>query len=430
MSPDAGRPLEEIPSHMEDYRELLRRIAGLEQFRAIMDRSGDAIIIVDLGDGQVRDVSGTTVSRLGHSRRALMDMTIDDLVDRETRNAICSLSTESARRSGIAATLYGKDGLRVAVTLSASAARLDGRPIAVLIARETAGAAAPMAAAPTAGTPEAAEGRPSEEKLLAALHEKEVMLKEIHHRVKNNLQVISSLLSIQARYLNDPRDVKLFQESQDRIRTMALVHEKLYQSSDLETIDFGPYIERLTTNLFRSYRSGGGVINLRIDVKDVRIGEDRAGPCGLIVNELVTNALKYAFPDGRDGTVTVVMRQAGDDYVLEVADDGVGIRAGAPEPAAGSAAPRDAGETSEEAELRRTVEQVKSDFAITAGNVLDGIGMSHLAKKEEAAKPDRFDIARAETLGLQLVRTLTEQLEGTIQVDASHGTKYTITFKK
>jgi two-component sensor histidine kinase len=181
--------------------------------------------------------------------------------------------------------------------------------------------------------------------------------------------VISSLLSIQSTYLADPRDASNFQESRDRIRTMALVHEKLYQSNDLASVDFGPYVERLATNLFRSYTGSGGRIGLHIDIKDVSLDADRAVPCGLIVNELVTNALKYAFPDGRSGTVTVAMQQDNDQIRLIVSDDGVGMRAD-------------------------------------------------------------FDLAETESLGIQLVNMLTNQLDGTVTMDVAQGTRFTICFKK
>jgi two-component sensor histidine kinase len=180
--------------------------------------------------------------------------------------------------------------------------------------------------------------------------------------------VISSLLSIQSRYLADPRDAKLFQESQDRVKSMALVHEKLYQSSDLASIDFSSYIERLVTNLFRSYSGNNGNVNLHMDIRDIFLNVDTAVPCGLIVNELVTNALKYAFPGARDGTVTVAMYRESEDIILEVSDDGVGM-------------------------------------------------------------PSGFDIAKSESLGLQLVNMLVGQIDGTIITDLSKGTRYVIRFR-
>jgi PAS domain S-box-containing protein len=208
--------------------------------------------------------------------------------------------------------------------------------------------------------------RTAEEKLRASLHEKDVLIKEIHHRVKNNLQVVSSMLSLQSMSQSDSATVCLFRESQDRVRSMALIHEKLYGAGDLSRIDFGEYAESLTSNLLRSY-TAGGTIKLNIDVRDILISIDLAIPCGLIINELVTNSLKYAFPDGRTGTVMVAMSRDDKDYVLSVRDDGVGM-------------------------------------------------------------PRHIDCRNAGSFGLQLVDTLVGQLEGSIILAGDEGTAYTIRF--
>jgi two-component sensor histidine kinase len=175
----------------------------------------------------------------------------------------------------------------------------------------------------------------AEEKLRASPHEKDVPPKEVHHRVKNNLRVISSMLSLQSTSQSDRATLDLFRESQDRVRSMALIHEHLYQSSDLSRIDFGAYADSLTANLLRSYATAG-TIKLKIDVRDILIRIDPAIPCGLIVNELVTNALKHAFPDGCIGTVGIAMRKDGQEYVLTVTDDGVGMHPRVPGNDAGS----------------------------------------------------------------------------------------------
>ena len=147
----------------------------------------------------------------------------------------------------------------------------------------------------------------SEEQLNNSLREKEILIKELHHRVKNNLQVISSLLSLQSRRVSDERYRNLFQESQNRIHAMALVHEKLYHSEVMTKIDFGKYIDELTRHLFYSYNTNRHLVRLDLDVKEVYLGIDVAVPCAMIVNELVSNSLKHAFPDGRKGTVTVTL---------------------------------------------------------------------------------------------------------------------------
>jgi two-component sensor histidine kinase len=193
-----------------------------------------------------------------------------------------------------------------------------------------------------------------------------VLLKEIHHRVKNNLQIISSLLSLQSENINSENPARTFRESQDRIRSMALIHEKLYQSNDISRIDFAEYVRSLTAYLFRSYITGPG-IEISIDIHDVSLGIDMAIPCGLIINELVSNSLKYAFPDRRPGEIDISLAQCDHEYKLTVSDNGTGL-------------------------------------------------------------PEGMDFRNTPSLGLQLVNTLVHQLEGNIVLDTSHGTRFVITF--
>ena len=214
----------------------------------------------------------------------------------------------------------------------------------------------------------AIERKRAEEQIQVSLKEKEVLLKEIHHRVKNNLQVVSSLMSLQARSLKGQQGRTMFRDSEDRIKSMALVHEQLYQSKDLAKIDFAEYIQNLTAHLFRSYGVNSGVITLQIDVKDVSLDADTAIPAGLIITELVSNALKYAFPPGQEGDIRIDCRAETDGKVaLMVRDNGVGF-------------------------------------------------------------PKEVDFRKTESLGLQLVSTLTNQLKGTIELDGSAGTAFTMMF--
>jgi len=208
----------------------------------------------------------------------------------------------------------------------------------------------------------------AEEQVRASLAEKEVLLKEIHHRVKNNLQVISSLLNLQSDTVQDEESLEVLRESQNRIRSMAFVHENLYQSEDLARIDFGRYIRNLSSYLFSSYSVNPSLIRLRLDVADVYLGVDTVIPCGLIVNELISNSLKHAFPEGREGEIHVDLRMEDGQVVLVVGDDGVGL-------------------------------------------------------------PEGLNLQRTETLGLQLVDTLIGQLEGSIELDNSKGTTFRIVFE-
>ena len=208
----------------------------------------------------------------------------------------------------------------------------------------------------------------AEEQIKASLREKEVLLREIHHRVKNNMQIISSLLNLQSKCTEDSQLMTAFKESQDRIRSMSLIHEKLYQSRDLGRIDFGEYTKSLVDNLFRSYRIDTGKITPVVDVEDVSLNVDHAIPCGLIINELVSNCLKHAFPDG-EGEVRITLRLiSGDEIELAVIDNGVGI-------------------------------------------------------------PDNIDFGTTKTLGLSLVSILAEdQLNGKIRTDKTEGTAFYVTF--
>ncbi len=164
----------------------------------------------------------------------------------------------------------------------------------------------------------------SEKMVRASLAEKEVMLKEIHHRVKNNLQIISSLLSLQSGYTDDIEAGNLLRECQHRVRSMSMLHEKLYRSEDLSRINMSEYALTLINFLLRSY-SVDGKIEPIFDINDIHLSIDSAIPCGLIINELVSNALRHAYPDNHAGTLSISMHKTNGDIKLEVSDDGIGM---------------------------------------------------------------------------------------------------------
>ena len=168
----------------------------------------------------------------------------------------------------------------------------------------------------------------AEERALASVREKEVLLSEIHHRVKNNLAVISSLFYLQSTHTQDEQTLRTLQEGQDRVRSMALVHETLYQSESFAALDFAEYTQMLCDQLFRSYGPAAGNIRMRTNLENVSMGIDLAVPCGLILNELVSNALKHAFPNGRGGEIVVTLRyNESGACSLQVADNGIGVPA-------------------------------------------------------------------------------------------------------
>lgn len=165
----------------------------------------------------------------------------------------------------------------------------------------------------------------AENQIMASLEEKEVLLREIHHRVKNNLQIISSLMNLQSEYTHEPEILKMFQESKNRIRSMALIHEKLYQSKDLAHIDFVEYLKSLVDMLLGFYREKSNNIDVSLKCGEINLEIDTAISMGLIVNELLSNCFKHAFPGQNRGEVSITLFRSGKNYLLEVADNGVGI---------------------------------------------------------------------------------------------------------
>ena len=158
------------------------------------------------------------------------------------------------------------------------------------------------------------------------MKEKEVLLKEVHHRVKNNMQVISSLLDLQASRIEDPAVNEALKDSRSRVRAMAIIHESLYQSDNMSEINLKPYLRKLAANLFRTYNTSPANITLKIDAEDVLLDIDQAIPCGLVLNELISNSLKYAFPEDRRGEISLnVHPDAGRKRCAEVRGQWGGI---------------------------------------------------------------------------------------------------------
>jgi PAS domain S-box-containing protein len=211
--------------------------------------------------------------------------------------------------------------------------------------------------------------RQMEDQMRESIHEKEILLQEVHHRVKNNLQVISSILNLQTSYVKDENSLSILRESQNRIKSMSFIHESLYQTKDFAHIEFTGYIQSLINNLVQSYRVGLAEVELKTEFNKTYLNLDQAIPCGLIVNELISNALKYAFRGKEHGVLYCAVNDIDGELNLTISDDGVGL-------------------------------------------------------------PPDLDHENSETLGLQLVHTLVDQLGASIELDTTKGTKYLITFAK
>jgi PAS domain S-box-containing protein len=216
------------------------------------------------------------------------------------------------------------------------------------------------------------ERRRAQQHLENALLEKTVLLNEVHHRVKNNLQVITSLLNLQADYAADPRLKAILAESCGRVKAMALTHQLLYERKDFSRIDLGDYLDRLVQSIRSSYRGSGERIGLRLVLPgaDVQLDLERAIPCGLLINELVTNAFKHAFKDERHGEIVIEIGEDADGLIgLSVSDDGIGL-------------------------------------------------------------PSVTDLAQISSLGLQLVQLFVEQLHGTLTIERESGSRFKMRFPK
>jgi two-component sensor histidine kinase len=208
----------------------------------------------------------------------------------------------------------------------------------------------------------------AEEKITRSLKEKEVLLKEVHHRVKNNLQIISSLIHLQSKNIMDKSARRIFDESHKRVKSMALLHEKLYKNDDVARVDFKEYIHELVIHLFHFYAANSELVSYHVSVDRIDLSIDTAVPCGLIVTELVSNSLMHAFQGGRKGRILISMTCRSDKkYALIIEDDGIGL-------------------------------------------------------------PKDMDLGKVESLGLNLVTSLIEQLQGRVAVSREAGTRFEITF--
>ena len=326
-----------------------------EKYRVLIDTSNESIVVAQ--DGLLKFVNPAAIDLLGgYSEQELMDRPFPEFIYPDDRSMVVEnyrrRIANEALQPRYSFRVVTRDGIVKWVEINAALIKWQGKPATLNFLTDI------------------TERKRAEDAVQASLREKEILLREIHHRVKNNMQIISSLFNLQAGHIKDEDARKMLKEGQLRIRSMAIVHDKLYQSSDLSKIDFADYLRSLSVHLFHFFMVEADRIRLETDLEDIHLDINSAVPCGLLVTELMTNALKHAFPGDRKGVVGIRIRRREDGIVeLRVADDGVGF-------------------------------------------------------------PEAVDFRHTESLGLQIVSLLVGQLEGTIELDRKKGTAFTIAFRE
>ncbi|MTK64517.1 MAG: PAS domain-containing protein [Methanobacterium sp.] len=303
----------------------------------------------------VVNINKATTELFGYEKAEIIGKPVGFLFDKKAKNVSDLLDTSTNSIINIETIIKTKGGKTVPVLLSKSVILSDmGTVLGIVCIGNN-----------------IIDIKNAEDKIKTSLQEKELLLRELHHRVKNNLQIISSLINLQSQGIKNKEDLEIFRESQSRVKSMAIIHEKLYQSTDLSNINFRDYIQSLVSYLVSYYSKE--MIDIELDVnEDQVLNMDTAVPCGLIINELFINSLKHAFNGIKNGKIKIKLGADGKIpgcYILEVSDNGVGL-------------------------------------------------------------PPDVDINNPQKLGLQLVVSLTNQLDGKISVDTRDGTKFTIKFKE
>jgi PAS domain S-box-containing protein len=324
------------------------------RYHLLFEHSPDGIVIIDPATARPLEFNETAHRQLGYSREEFARLSISDLdafeTPEETKAQITNVIREG--RKDFETLHRTRQGEIRNIQVKAQITEILGHPVYHCIWRDI------------------TERKRTEEALRTSLQEKEILIREVHHRVKNNMQVISGLLDLQASSSGNPELTEMLDETQSRIRSMALIHEKLYDSKDFTRIDLAGYVRTLSQELFQAYKINPGEIDLIIQTDGaVYVDISKAIPCGLILNELISNALKHAFPGNEPGKLEIIIRETKDTEVeILVRDNGLGI-------------------------------------------------------------PDDVDIHKPQTMGLHLVNGLViHQLDGQIEVIRDAGTEFRIKF--
>ena len=329
-----------------------------ERFRRVVESAPNAMVMID-GAGVIEMVNAQAERVFGFARDEMLGQSIEMLVPARFRGHHPELRTSFfnqpvSRPMGAGRDLFGlrKDGSEFPVEIGLNPIETDEGTMVL------------------SAIVDISDRKHREESIHAALKEKDILLGEIHHRVKNNLQIVHSLLDLQSGTITDPVALGLMRESQNRVRSMALIHQTLYESKDFARVDFGNFLDALVPTLVSSYGVAAHRCALAIDAQEVLLPINAAIPSGLIVNELIANALKHAFPENRVGNIEISLaHEPGDRVLLTVTDDGIGI-------------------------------------------------------------PEVLDIANATTVGLQIVTLLVDQLGGDLDIHRANPTRFSVRFPR
>jgi PAS domain S-box-containing protein len=329
-----------------------------KNYRKLFNSVSDGVVIHSVGEKGIPDkflqVNDTFCRMVGYELGELKEMSPLDLQEKGVSENDLETGRRMAEEGAVVfeRILSNKAGRTISCEMHSQKYDLEGEQAVLTVVRDI------------------SERKMAEEQVRKSLREKETLLREIHHRVKNNLQVVSGLINLQAMYIPDEKSRQLYKDSQNRIKTMALIHEELYQQADLASIDFAEYIRGLSDNLLASYGVDSISVTLELALEKALVPLDTAIPCGLIVNELLSNSLKHAFPESGGGKLGVAFsRDGGGEFILKVWDDGVGF-------------------------------------------------------------PPDLDFRKSGSLGLQLVTILAEQLGAEFRHEDKDGTAFTLTFRE
>ncbi|MBI3284890.1 MAG: PAS domain S-box protein [Burkholderiales bacterium] len=337
-------------------RDMSERKRLEERFRRVVESAPNAMVMANR-HGHIEMVNAQAEKLFGYPRPEMLGQIVEVLVPARFRHGhpekrALFFGDPQSRPMGAGRDLFGR--------------RKDGSEFPVEIALNPIETEEGMMV--LSSIVDISDRKQKEGRIQAALKEKDLLLGEIHHRVKNNLQIVHSLLNLQSSLIDDPAVKSMLMDSQNRIQSMALIHQTLYQSNDFAKVDFGGFLEALAPTLIASYGIDAGKISLSIDASAVYLPINSAIPCGLLINELITNSLKHGFPDGRCGEINLRLSHLDNKrLLLAVSDTGVGI-------------------------------------------------------------PDDLDIDHTETLGLRLVSLLSRQLEGTLSIQRRQPTRFLLEF--